>query len=211
MKTKHRMAANLVISVAALMTAYSAVGQQIVFDNLSSPNTSYNSISSLFNWAEGFKAPDTDSYLSSVTLKVRNDNAATGTFTVQLFYGLGFIPGGTLLATLSGPASPQSGLATFVPTSPLPLQADQTYWVSAYSTAASDPSQFYGWSIADNAPTVGTGYGRAFRQRGGGSDWDLQTGPGDLALRVQTTPAPEPASSIMLLGGAALLGLRRRR
>ena len=197
----------LIVSIAALMTASTAVGDQIVFDNLASPTTSSNSISSVAYWAQGFKAPDIDSYLSAVTLNVRNDNAATGIFTVQLFYGLGSVP--TLLATLSGPANPQSGLTTFVPPSDLPLEAGQTYWVSAYATSAYDPSQFYGWSIADNAPTVGTGYGRAFRQIGGG--WDLQTGPGDLSLQVRTTFVPEPTTFGLLSASSILFSARRRR
>jgi hypothetical protein len=210
MKTKRTISRlSLTASAAALVIGCPAFGQQVVFDNLSSPTSSNRPISSLFDWAQGFQAPDTDSVLSSVTLKVRNTNAATGTFTVQLYSGFGSIPG-TLLATLSGPANPQSGLATFVPTGLVPLLADQTYWVSAYSTSATDPDQFYGWSIANNAPTGGTSYGSAGRQRGGGGGWE--SGPGDLMLQVQTmTPAPEPTSAALLLGGTALLALRRRR
>lgn len=161
-----------------------AFGQSVIFNNLSSPATSSVSVSSLAYQAQSFIAPATNTYLSSVTLNLRNNVGATGEFTVKVYHGLPSLPcEGNLLGTLSGPSNPGTGNIKYVSGCCLALLANHTYWVSASATAGN--GQFYSWMIADTSPSIGSSVGRAIFNVGT-QQWEA--GPGDLGLQVQVDP-----------------------
>lgn len=194
-----------------LVVAAQAFASEIVFDNLSLPDTGKNvSVSGYFYWAQSFWLGTEDRLLEQVSLSLRNDDGASGPFTVQLFDSANSAPH-NLIATLIGPLNPGTGVATYTPTDAVTLRANQSYWVSA--KAPHDWLNWYSWLIADGTPTVGDSEGRAIYNVAS-STWENGGYAGELLrLRVEVTPVPEPGqlALLTLAGGLLFLVMNRRR
>ena len=137
----------LAVAATALLTAFTAFGQSIIFNNLASPSGSTATISTLFYQGQGFRTGGSDIFLDHVSLNL------AGSFTsisVQLYNGFQPGPGG-LVATLTGPAS-GTGLSTYTPSTSTLLHYNTTYVVTAFGSGGS-------WSLTAANPTVGVSGG----------------------------------------------------
>jgi len=158
----------LAVAATALLTAFTAFGQSIIFDNSSSPPGSYCNISTLFYQGQGFRTGGSDIFLDHVSLNL------AGSFTsisVQLYNGFQPGPGG-LVATLTGPAS-GTGLSTYTPSSSILLHSNTTYVVTAFGSSGT-------LALTAANPTVGISGGWNEYQVGFG--W---MGPADPAMNLQ--------------------------
>jgi hypothetical protein len=163
----------------ALTIATTVFASEIVFDNLSLPDHGASAtVSSSFYWAQSFTTINRDTFFDKVTLDLVNGLGATGNFTVQLCSG----GPGNVVATLSGPANPSTGLVVYTPTNTIILNANANYWISAKS---SDAGGYY-WLDANGTPTIGTSNAGNDEYNVGLSQWDnSQMGTVLLKMRVE--------------------------
>ena len=204
-------------AVATLASSGSA--SEILFDSLSLPTSS----SMLANWvaqdfypAQGFRTGDSDSFLDSVSLDLRSDGT-TGAFQVELWDAthLAWNPSQShwspvSLGFLDGPLNPGTGVAVFTPASPLTLQANTLYRVTAqYYTVNGPADAHYTWLYGDGYPAVGTAVAPSRYYL----NYDQWVGPGSadqpLRMEVDVTLVPEPSTGALLaLGVVVGLALR---
>ncbi|NQU20652.1 MAG: PEP-CTERM sorting domain-containing protein [Candidatus Nealsonbacteria bacterium] len=177
-------------------------------------------ISSDSQFAQGFAIPPGNSYaLESVKFHLRSvwNPPALAVANLRADGGSSGerpIPG-PIIATLDCLTVPDTSKKEYlyVPTSPIVLEADTTYWVEV----APDPAGgWVGWNQGDppTAPTGIASYVGLARSSDGGVSWHGTSLPfGTYGFEVNATTVPEPSTLAML--GAGALGLvvfaRRRR
>jgi hypothetical protein len=131
--------------------------------NLANSEAGFAVVSGQVN--QSFVAGNSDMALTSVSLNIVKDVA--GTVTVSIYGNSSGAPGSLVSGgLLSGPADP-NGLVTYVPTSPVRLLANTTYWVvmvvsgsgasyaRRFTVDTAVTSDWTGASIGSLAPLIG--------------------------------------------------------
>jgi hypothetical protein len=147
------------------------------------------------------------------------------TFAVYSSTTTGDIKPAALAVELTDPSLAASTTAsyTLIPTAPLTLQANTTYWVGGFSTLTGGT---FGWSF-DNPDSIATSNGVTVPATSGSNPpagWFYNVANGESVTSPSTytgksgitndvvinASVPEPASLGLLLGGVSLLAARRR-
>ncbi len=127
-----------------------ALRAEILSDNMAKTSAGTEAATSATYLAASFGTGSAASTLSSVSLLLRNSTA--GAATAALYSDGGLKPG-SLIATLTSPATYSSTLSETTFTSSAPLSANTTYWI----VLRADSGQF-DWSWSANSNGDGTGY-----------------------------------------------------
>ncbi len=181
-----------------------------LFDTLSLPGIGAGqSVGYGDAYAQSFRMGPTALYLANISINISPDaqyppGQNTAPFTLNIYSGTSLPE--TLMATLSGPAHPTSGISTYIPSAPVTLTAGATYWVSAQ---AGGSLAFYDWMVGHGNPVGGTSetawYNPTLFR------WETYAlDPNNyLQMRVETAPVPEP--SVAALGIILVLAAGWRR
>lgn len=197
------------VLVAGLLGAAPLFGSTVLYDNTASSWTSNMSVSSYFYQAQSFRTGSDAAYLDAVYLGLIANDGTDAPFYVQLYDGL-YNGLGAPVATLTGPTRPGTGLIRYTVDFSTLLEADTTYWILARAYGATALGSPYGWTIAEQEPTIGTDSGRNMYYADTVHQWVGPTGPGDFIMKIEVVP--EPTTSILMAMGCGLaLGGRRRR
>jgi len=177
----------------ALLLGAAPAHAEIVLDTFGPGNTANGQFWSL-NAAQSLAVPFTLTETSSVDT-ILTSISGTGTFSLNIVANVGVLPGGDVLfsTVLTNPTANVlvSGLGWTL--------GAGNYWLTSATSAGPGPT----WQ---GGAVPGTQW--AFTQ---GSIWNLASLGDAPAARINVSPVPEPATWLLMLGGAALLGRRALR
>ena len=204
--------ARLALLAAALGCIASAARAEIIYDatggaeNGGDPTSVAGPV-----LADRFLAPATGS-LASVSLNLASTGPAGSGFTVDVFTDAGSNGPGTptLIATVADASlTPAFALTTFTPSGTIALAAGTVYWVGIIDASFGSPVLLGNTLDAAvlSRPSVLAG---AFYFNNGGVQAN-SFGPYEIAITETASPVPEPAGWAAMIGGAAVLGIARRR
>lgn len=193
--------------IAALLPV-SAVRADVLVDNLLQPqrdttvvDNSLWAAQSFVTAAEAVNLQSIELWLGQrsgdpfITAELRADSAGGPAAALATFSLPALGAGATQIELL--PAAPQ-----------LELAAGTTYWIVLGVPGAGS----FGWTYADGNNQAGPGsLGNFNYSTNGGANWVNFGADNPYLVRVNVTAVPEPASSLTLLAGMALLVALRRR
>jgi hypothetical protein len=142
--------------------------------------------------------------LTSISLGIFADtspNVGTGPLNVVLASDSGGLPGASLANQVLNVNTTGKQVVTATFGGSTQLNANTTYWVIADAQTTFDGSWNFN-SIGDKGNTAG---------RSNNGPWDLRVNDDRMALRVQGTLVPEPASLAVIAGMLGLILRRPRR
>lgn len=206
----------LSLAISALALSATAARAGVVFSNdFEDPAGFTLNITSTNSYATGFTTGATASFLDLTGVKLSLKSSSTSSIPVVSIFsnGGGNVPG-TLLATLSGPASITNTLSAqdFLFTGGLSLSPNTNYWVVLSATGAGSS---YQWEFANSAPDQQNLSGYAAiggRRKVGAGSWTTNASAALGMIEVQAVPEP---STLILAGigvaGAVAVDTKRRR
>jgi hypothetical protein len=211
------LAAILLAMTPALTTASTVV------NNLSQPvggfETSFHDADvGTFEWyAQSFSTGEIAYHLDSITAPLGNATGGAGLQIVaQLRLGAGSVPAATGVPLVFSSPLSTTGMENVVltPSTPITLDANQTYWLVFGANAAPGATGVvgYDWNFAQSPLWTGEG------TLGGWSvydetslGWTSPEGTAPQMLGVLATAIPEPQSIYLLVMGLGLVaGVRRQ-
>jgi hypothetical protein len=206
---------------AALSLAISALALSaragVVFSNDFDDAAGFTlNISSTNSFATGFTTGTNASFLDLTGVKLSLQTSSSSSIPVVSIFsnGGGNVPG-SLLATLSGPASITNNVSPqdFLFTGNLSLSPSTNYWVVL---SASDPSSSYQWEFAGAAPDQQNGSGYAAiggKRKIGAGSWTNNITASAGMVEIQAVPEPSTLilAGIGMAGAVAVDSKRRQR
>jgi hypothetical protein len=216
---KTLLISELVVLAVTVLTPQITQAQGIVYvSNLSDPSTGSAAVGSGSWFAADFiTGTNAGGYdLNSVQLAMADATGSPTGFTAMIYTsvsraGAGF-PGSSL-DTLDGSANPfTAGIYTYTPAANITLSPNTVYFLVA-TAGTTVASGAYDWNVTS---TDSPGYSSYhwggetfFPTSSNGKDWYYASSTyGEFALTA--TAAPEPSASwLLLLGGGALIYVRR--
>src|SRR5215216_3094444 len=140
---------SLAILVVLVLTTVLPAKAVVVLSNLGAGDGISSTIKDSIRRSAGFTIPAGSDYLfNSVTLQLANIGSTARTVTVEIHADLNGRPGRILqtLSTISMAANAASASYLAVPSLPVMLAAEQTYWIVVYASnntqwIGSDPAQ----------------------------------------------------------------------
>jgi len=151
--------------------------------------------------------------VTSVTLRLDAYLSASDVAFLTFHKGTTSAPG-TLVGSLTAPASTNNGYANFVflPTTAITLEANTLYWlVLAAGSAQTD----FSWVRSDPSsnPTGTATFGNQQISDNAGATWSVgSNGPHSFAIDGNTvSPVPEPGAVVLFIVGATVMLAVMRR
>jgi len=218
----HSFAKWLTLLTVAMAVFFSTAAQAAtLFSNLGQGNTvqgNFNDTNDL--WASDFLTNGSASTITGTTISLGNFGGdGTHTYTVSIYTDVSGKPG-TSVGSFSVITAPQnfSGLINYSATSGgINLSANTTYW-EVVKMNENDPFAIGGqWgSTTNNSTDAGSVFttisGTTMKESiNNGSTWG-GSNPGNFQFSLTgTQAAPEPGRGLLMLAGAGMALLRRRR
>ncbi len=181
----------LALVACAALPKESARADTIIFDNLSTQNAGFNTVSTTTYSAQRFNTDAINLRLTSATLNL--SVAGTGTFFLRLYSDSAGQPGTSLATLFSGTTAGPSGNILFGGLNQL-LLANTNYWLVLGLNSGSTLS--LGWGVANS----GSGTGSGFQTFSGvtsnqGSTWSVTTAA-PRQTQITATTVPEPSTTM---------------
>ena len=210
MKTTSCRSLLLAALAGALLATVSASAQLVGISNFAEPYFVSDGLTAT-HWEDQAFITGSDWTTSLFSIAIRDSAVSSPAYIAQLF--LGTPDSGTLVTNLAL-ASDVGGVATFLPSTTVTLNANTTYWFSLGLTSGT-----VSWDAANTYNVTGSGTFPAEPDTvwgysdNAGTTWTQVSHSGSLPqyIEVKTALIPEPASYSLALGALALgLYLYRR-
>ena len=213
---KMKRTTGTLITIGALALSQLTIHAAVIFDNLVTPNdqgyqVNKGVIGGGQSVAMGFVIGGTSQTLSSVVLGLVGSTSPG--FVVALYGGGNGTTPGSLLANLSGPASPSSAnYYTYTPTGTPTLEANTTYYIVA-ACQSSDGNVHWNLGAASQNPGSSGEFSTPTMFYNTGSGWLSDSGKASMQVNgAGLSPVPEPSEwAAISFGVLGMVWVAKRR